>query len=732
MKFKDLVLSTCLIFIQIAGVFSQSSWKLDPLVRQADQHYEHHLYNKALQYYSEAEKIHPEDYYSKYQIAECHRQMFNYNEARSYYKLVIDSAFNDYPIAHYHYGLMLKRKGNHELSNAELEEFVKLIDGVDSLQVMVRKAKKEIEGNSYVLDNFDEETTANRGSLINMGDKANSPYNDYATIPLGNDNSLLLTSGRLKGNHSIYSRYGESYSDFYQLGLVKGKWHTSKIDKELKSWNSKWSDGAGWLSHTKDVFYFTRCPEIEKRGHCKIYFSAKVDEVWQEPVALSEKINLEGSDTKHPSVTVNNDTLFFVSDRPDGFGKNDIYMSVTSENGDWTEAVNLGNGINTSENELSPFYDQLTNSFYFASAGHLSIGGIDLYRIRGNNFSANDIENLGLPINSSNDDYYLSIGNQTAFLSSNRDGGMGKFDVYYMDLSLLDQDGFIVKKNRLINSRRRASRRSYLYVSRNTDQLVYQKLTSNERSIVEKYIKEFLKREADQRNSYIQEQDSTYNKLSDDVKVLAERLALARQFIDQSKQEQLKDSIQYNQSGLYTYESIYFDFDQIELRPEAQNALRQLAELVRNEPDTKVLIKGFTDRRGDDNYNIHLSLQRSIQAKQFLVTNGIPAASIEIRGSGVYIPLSNGDSKLAMQLSRKVEIRTDASATMKNRYQTYITLKKLNIKELTNKLGMDVKEIQAINSTTRNIISANKPLRLIKSLEIKYTDLVILEKNFVK
>lgn len=727
MQLKVIAPIIYLILFSAVGTMAQDSWKFDPLLKQADEHYEHHLYNMAIRYYQEAEKEHPTDYYSKFQIAECYRQLFDYDNALDYYKLIIDSAASEFPVAFYYHGMMLKRKGNYKQSNLELAQFIESARGDKELKPLINKAEAEMKGNDYVIENFDDETVSNSGSLINLGEKANTSFNDYAVIPFENDNSLLLTSGQIKGHYSTYERFGESYTDFYQVALEKGVWKTDKLDKELKAWNSRWSDGAGWLNKTKDQFYFTRCPEEDKKGHCKIYSSEKINGIWQEPTLLNSNINQAQSDAKHPSVTVNNDTLFFVSDRPGGVGKNDIYMSIAMNKGEWGEAVNLGRGINTKEQELSPFYDELTKSFYFASEGHLNIGGIDLFRIKGNDFGANDVENLGPPINSPSDDYYLSIGNQTAFLSSNREGGVGKFDVYYMDLSLLDRDGFIVRKNRLVNSKRRVSRRSYLYISRNEDQLVYQRLTSNERSLVDHYIQDFLSRQEKGK-----EKSEINEGLSDDMKELAERMALSRQLAEIVQQDQLQDSIQSATNGIYSYENIYFDFDQKELRPEARQALNELTKIIEVDSEAKIFIKGFTDKHGDSIYNKQLSTKRSVMAKNYLVATGLPEGAIQIVGEGVYVQLLDSDRKLAMQLSRKIEISVTSKIVLQLEYDTFITLKRTSFQELAARTEISEGELKAINGTTRNSIRANKPVRLKRLSNMGYSDLVILEKDFME
>jgi hypothetical protein len=129
-----------------------------------------------------------------------------------------------------------------------------------------------------------------------------------------------------------------------------------------------------------------------------------------------------------PSVTAEGKSLYFSSNMPGGMGGTDIYMSQ-SENGTWTKPVNLGNRINTPGDEMFPFIYQDT-ILYFSSNGHGGLGGLDLFKI--NLKDTATIENLGVPMNSPNDDFGIVLEDNglSGYLASNRVNGKGGDDIY--------------------------------------------------------------------------------------------------------------------------------------------------------------------------------------------------------------------------------------------------------------------------------------------------------------
>jgi hypothetical protein len=154
------------------------------------------------------------------------------------------------------------------------------------------------------------------------------------------------------------------------------------------------------------------------------------------PQALN--INTKYIETS-PMLSTDGTTLYFISDRPGGFGGKDVWASERLANNKWGEPYNLGKEINTSEDEESPFLMSDGTTLYFSSKGHYSYGGYDVFVSTKNDdgiWSAP--ENLGAPVNSTSDDYY--------YISDS----YGKMAYYSSDkLNKCKQDVFTVKYNSL-------------------------------------------------------------------------------------------------------------------------------------------------------------------------------------------------------------------------------------------------------------------------------------------
>jgi tetratricopeptide (TPR) repeat protein len=143
-----------------------------------------------------------------------------------------------------------------------------------------------------------------------------------------------------------------------------------------------------------------------------IYVSSLDGEFWSKAMPLNENINTRGNET-HASISADGQTLYFTSDRRGGYGKLDIYRAQRTGNNDWGEAFNLGEMINTDEDEETPFITNDGSRIFFSSKGHFNMGGFDIfYCDLIDNNTWNDAINLGYPINTTGDNlFYFPIGN---------------------------------------------------------------------------------------------------------------------------------------------------------------------------------------------------------------------------------------------------------------------------------------------------------------------------------
>ncbi len=141
------------------------------------------------------------------------------------------------------------------------------------------------------------------------------------------------------------------------------------------------------------------------------------------------KHNEVGYASGFPCLAFGGKALYYASNRPGGYGGYDIYVSYLKD-GEWTYPENLGGQINTSGNEITPFFDG--DKLYFSSDYHQGLGGFDVFKSQVSNGKWTYAENMGKGVNSLSDDYFFTINPKTKdyYLSSNRLGGRGKDDIY--------------------------------------------------------------------------------------------------------------------------------------------------------------------------------------------------------------------------------------------------------------------------------------------------------------
>lgn len=135
------------------------------------------------------------------------------------------------------------------------------------------------------------------------------------------------------------------------------------------------------------------------------------------------------------SMTSDGTELYFVSDRPGGFGGTDIYKATRNRRGDWDEAVNIGNTINTAYNENSPFIHPDNVSLFFSSEGHKTMGGSDIFKSRLTNQYWTVPENMGF-LNSPKDDLYfvLNANGQVGYFSTSKNNVFDKHNIFKVNL----------------------------------------------------------------------------------------------------------------------------------------------------------------------------------------------------------------------------------------------------------------------------------------------------------
>ncbi|PWE00289.1 OmpA family protein [Marinilabilia rubra] len=262
----------------------------------------------------------------------------------------------------------------------------------------------------------------------------NSEESDFA--PLIQNGILFFTSAR-EVNPIIKRRTPQTRSPFLNI-FRADKQGDHFVSPELYSSDLRtiYHDGPICFNTTGTEIFITRnrfhsvFKKEGKDGNNPLYILRalrKNDGSWSTPTQLP--FNSPDYNCAHPFLTRDGKRLFFTSDNPEGYGGSDIFFVNRTKDG-WSNPINAGAKINTKGDEMFPYIDE-NGRFYFASNGHLGLGGLDI-------FAAEivdgilKVKNVGYPVNSEKDDFsfFLEADTIHGFFASNRPGGKGSDDIY--------------------------------------------------------------------------------------------------------------------------------------------------------------------------------------------------------------------------------------------------------------------------------------------------------------
>lgn len=367
--------------------------------------------------------------------AESARLFDAYTVADSLYQKIVEEDNNQsFPLAPYYLAQMQFRVGKYDEARSNFEIFLSEYDGADETFIQQsNKSIRAIEWAQSMLDSDDKNIVVER-----YGGDVNSPFSEFGAIV--QDEDLYYSSLRF-----------EDDDDQYNPSKLKSK--IISEEQELSTLNSNQPNlHTAHTSFTNDGkrMFYTLCQyENSYDIRCDIFFKEVLtDSTFGPEIKLGDEINMSMYTSTQPCVaynsTLDQEVLYFSSDRPGGKGKMDIWFSLITEEG-FSTPRNLS-AVNSIENEITPFYHSNTDKLYFSSDGYLSLGGYDIYQLD-NPLESKELPiNLGLPTNSSFNDiyYFLNEEGDQAHFSSNRIGSMYLedsfeaccYDIYKADIKV--------------------------------------------------------------------------------------------------------------------------------------------------------------------------------------------------------------------------------------------------------------------------------------------------------
>jgi outer membrane protein OmpA-like peptidoglycan-associated protein/tetratricopeptide (TPR) repeat protein len=410
-------------------------------VRKADRYFEAMQYAEAAQVF---ETISPQTEHTLSRLADCYQRLNDSpNAEQAYAKLVVTGKATPGQILYY--AQALHQNAKYREAREQYQAYLKLASAD-------RRSAKNVEGLSDVTSFFSDSLDVKLSYL-----DINTPNEDFAPAFYKGGLAYVSDSKKTSVSKRIFGWNSRSFLNIYFLASPDVKIPaqgsprlmgssdrtvqeyavaTRDRNNPFQELNSIYHEGPMVFFASGDRVIFTRNNYHNKKyktdksgvNRLKLFMASRVDGVWTNVQPLS--INSDDFSVGHPALSPDEKTLYFISDKPGGFGETDLYK-VSMDDGKLGEPVNAGPTVNTEGREMFPFVDDAGNLF-FASDGHGGLGGLD-------NFYAELIEsefaepvNLGYPINTNLDDFGIIVDhtNANGFLASYRHGGQTRDDIY--------------------------------------------------------------------------------------------------------------------------------------------------------------------------------------------------------------------------------------------------------------------------------------------------------------
>ena len=483
----------------------------------------------------------------------------------------------------------------------------------------------------------------------NLGSKINTNAGEYVPVMINND--LLFTSRRKDFEKEKKSKIDDKYfENIYSSKIENGRPQSVKtytIDKTILKTKPRKSH-LSIISSSNDgkmmyVFQKNKIFEINTQIENK-----------KEIVALSKNVNIDYYQN-HAVQSKDGKLLLFTSEDERGNGGLDIYKATKQADGSWGQPENLGKTINTELDEDAPFLSDDGNTLYFSSKGHNGFGNYDVYKSDYKNGAWSSPENMKQPINSSGNDIFLmqTPNKENTYFSSQRPNGFGDMDIYKITYLDKFKKECPEKTNSLLALNAKIADKDLLAVKFEAE------LPSNLNVIAYQWMFNQTKLPVDasqitQTISLTSPGDSVNLKVIAGCDTCIEPVVLCSNLVYKLPEDLIPKKTDdigknpYDDQLVLAYLNptqiaalgfnitpIHFNLNKSNIRKDADALLKTNLEVLSKHPELSILIYGFADSRGKEEYNLPLSEKRANKVKQFLISKGLNAKQIEqVNGKG--------------------------------------------------------------------------------------------------
>ncbi len=633
---RFLVVSALLLLVQIPLIAQQSGKsRTDKQFDKAVQLYNRRDFTGAVRQLDELLRDDPAYAQAWLLKGDMYNDMKDYPNAVVSYKkaIAIDSVI--FPPAFYIMANLYFEMENYSEAKAN---YIKYLGFSPKIQAELKRSSENL-----ILCDFRERMMQNPVPFnpVNIGPNVNSSGYEYI-------NAVSLDEGQL-----FFTRKGadprsdESFFRSVSARSSLGQLNWSPAIEIGAPINTPGNEGALCVSPDGMTIIITACSRRDSYGSCDLYSSHRIGNNWSEPENLGPLVNTTSWESQ-PCLAADGRTLFFVSTRRGGYGGSDIYKSTLKKDGYWSTPVNLGDVINTSADEMSPFIHPDGRTLYLSSRGHAGMGGADLFVSRMNSDSTwQKPENIGYPVNTKRDEINLIINakGSEAFISAERDNGYGNTDIYRFEMPQQSRPTSVSYVNGKVYDKitLHPLAASFELIDMQNNTIVVSSVSDQESG-------EFMM-------SLPEDKDYALNVSCKGYLFYSMNFSLKNGH-DADNPVRLNVPMQAMAVGeKVVLRNIFFETDKYDLLSDSKAELGKLIEFLAKNPGMRIEIGGHTDTEGSDTHNMTLSQNRAKAVFDYLVSNGVIADKLTYKGYGESMPMESNDTPEGRANNRRTEFK---------------------------------------------------------------------------
>lgn len=637
------------------------SWELGNLevfqVKDPEMHYW-----KALEYFEKAYKFNPKSAELNFKMGVCYAHSSYKEQCISYFEEAYKLNPTVHPFMNYYMGVAKQLKSEFDEARTFYEKFELEYKKADRFSKFVKQRKNECIAGKKIQANPIR-------AWVDHVPEVSSAFNDYAPSVTMDGEDMILTSDRPNSHQP--NEVGIYDDDIYTSTFENGKWKKPQAIKGPV--NTEKDDISNNLSYNGTKMLMNK---INSAGNFDIYETFLKGDTWSEPISFSRNINLKSNDI-YASYNFNDKLIYYSKDQDGGSNGYEIMVSgvMNRKNREYglpTREMTVSSRFNDGPVYLHP--DGKT--MYFASEGHNSIGGYDIFKsekLKSGGWSKP--VNMGYPINTPYDDFFFAAtaNGKFAYIASNREGGKGGYDIYKVTFWGPEKDPALATQDYLLASIAKPLQdpelESEVKVTTSANLTVFKGKTID--ALTKKAVEAVIEI-TDNKSGKVVETFTTNSATGKFLLSLQSGgnygiAVKADGYLFHSENFDIPAGSAYNLvnktielknikiGSKIALRNIFFDTGKSSLRSESNAELDRLVKLMNDVQGLKIELSGHTDNTGSAQGNIKLSQDRAQAVVNYLVSKGVSKSRMTAKGYGSSRPIASNDTSDGRQQNRRTE-----------------------------------------------------------------------------